>query len=101
MLPRCVTILRAHVITRKRYHEGNRIGHANHNPILDLCQYDVQVQFDGDGASELTATISTDNIYGQCDPDGNQYAILDSLLYFRHYEPALTFAAHKIVGGCC
>jgi len=56
MLQRGGFMVRVHIITQKRDHEGNPIGCANQISILDLCQY-VLLEFDNGYASELIANI--------------------------------------------
>ena len=95
MLTRRGAMARGCVVTQKRDHEGNPIGRANQNPILDSRQYELEFN-DGD-VSELTANVTVQNIYAQCDPEGNQYVLLDSLLDFRRYVSAISLADQNIV----
>ena len=66
------------VIKRDRVSYGNPLGIAHENPILNTCQYIVKFN-DGDKA-ELAAIVIATNMYAQCDPEGNQYVLLDSLI---------------------
>ena len=75
----------------------NTIGRVNSNPILDTRNYEVE--FDDGDVAELTANLIAQNIYTQCDPDGNQYILLDSLVDFRRCTTALAYADQKIVGS--
>ncbi len=54
--------------------DGNPVGHANDNPILDTRSYVVNFN-DGD-QTELTASMIAESLYLQCDPDSNQYVLL-------------------------
>ena len=65
----------------------NPLGTAHENPILDTRQYIVEFN-DGDEA-ELSANVIANNMYAQCDPEGNQYVLLDSLINFRRSTTAL------------
>ena len=78
-----------------RNHKVNPIRRDNYNPIFDSRQYEVE--FDDGDTSELTYNLIAENIYAQCDPEGNQYVLLDSLLDFRRSESALSLADQKIV----
>ena len=74
--------------------DGKPLGTAHDNPILDTRQYIVQFK-DGDEA-ELAANVIATNMYAQCDPDGNQYILLDSLIDFRRSTTALCYDDQKI-----
>ena len=71
MLPHGPSMERGHVISHKRNSNGNSIGNANANPILDSRCYEVQ--FDDDVMAELDANIFVASMHAQCDPDVNQY----------------------------
>ena len=58
--------------------DDNVIGHANENPILDTRGYIVEFE-DGEQA-ELSANTIAQSMYAQCDPDGNQYVMFDSII---------------------
>ena len=61
MLPRDSTEQRDRVISRKRDSDGNSIGNANDNLILDPRRYEVQCD---DGAmAELDANVIATSIY--------------------------------------
>ena len=66
------------VTKRARDSDGNPLGTAHETSILDTRQYIVEFN-DGDEA-ELSANVIANNMYSQCDPDGNQYFLLDSLI---------------------
>ena len=89
---------RGHMVARNRDHEGNPIGRANYNTILDSHQYEVD--FHDSDASDMTSNAIAEEIYAQCDPEGNQYLLLDSLIYFRSSESALSLADQNIVDVC-
>ena len=59
-----------HVVGHKHGLDGNPVGQANTNPILDLHVYEVLYE---DGYIEEFATNSiAENIYNQVDADGYQ-----------------------------
>ena len=94
MLPRGDEMAMGRVTKRARDSDGNPLGNANDNSILDTRQYIVQFA-DGDEA-ELAANVIATNMYAQCDPDGNQYVLLDSLIDYRRSTTALCYDDQKI-----
>eukprot|EP00804_Cyclotella_cryptica_P009101 CCRYP_003177-RA/>CCRYP_003177-RA protein AED:0.23 eAED:0.23 QI:0/0/0/1/1/1/2/0/629 len=95
MLPRGDHMARGKVIRRKRDAEGNPIGRANNNPILDTRQYEVQFA-DGE-VTELTANVIAEVMFAQCDEDGNEYVLFDSFVDFQKDGTALSMADQKVV----
>lgn len=81
MLPRGSDEARGRVVARKRDAQGNVVGRASDNPILDSRLY--LVEFDDGQQAELAANVIAQSIYAQCDPDGNQYLLLDSFVDFE------------------
>ena len=63
------------VVKRARDNDGNVISRSNDNPILDTREYVVEVN-DGKEAA-LAAITNTQSMHTQCDPDGNQYVLVD------------------------
>ena len=81
------------VTKRDRDSNGNPLGTANNNPILDTCQYIVGF---ADGyEAELVGNVIATKIYSQCDPDGNQYVLIDSIIDFFCSTTALCYADQK------
>jgi hypothetical protein len=78
MLPKGGVLVKGHVTARKRDQDGNPVGHANDNPILDTRSYIVN--FDDGDQTELTANMIAESLYLQCDPDGNQYFLLEEIV---------------------
>ena len=87
MLPHGGTLARGRVVRRKRDREGNPIGRANANPILDTRSYEVEFE-DGD-VSELTANTIAESMYAMCDEDGHQILIFDEICDYRRSTTAL------------
>ncbi len=77
LFPKGRTMTRGPVTAQKRDADSNPKGRANSNPILDTREYTVI--FDDGDVTNLTANLITESMYAQCDPDGNQYVLLDSL----------------------
>ncbi len=70
MLPKGGVLVKGRVRARTRDRDGNPVGRANDNPILDTRSYIIN--FDDGDQTKLTANIIAESIYSQCDPDGNQ-----------------------------
>ena len=95
MLPRGDSMARGRVIRRKRNADGDLIGKSNTNPILDTREYEVE--FANGEVTELAANIIAETMFAQCDDDGNEYVLLDSLVDYRKNENALSLEDQKIV----
>jgi Reverse transcriptase (RNA-dependent DNA polymerase) len=78
LLPQGYEQRTAKVIGRKRDANGDLIGHANSNPILDTRQYDVEFP-DGAEAS-YSANILAENMLSQCDSEGRQYLLVKYII---------------------
>jgi hypothetical protein len=71
----------ARVKRRKLDGFGNAVGRANQSLILDTRLYTVEFP---DGAkAECSANVITENIWAQCDIDGNQFQLLDVIIDHR------------------
>ena len=92
-LPRGQSLAHSSVLKRARDSADNFIGCPNKNPILDTRGYIVEFE-DGEQA-ELAANIIAQSMYAQCDPDGNQYVVFDSIVEFRRSTTALCYADQK------
>ncbi len=79
----------------KRFANGNPIRLANANPIPNSCKY--VVEFDDGDKTTVNANLIAEAMYAQCDPDGNQYVLLDSLIDRWRLDKAIQPANQKIV----
>ena len=95
MFPLGGEMAQGQVMSRKRDHSGNPIGRAHVNPILDTREY--VVKFANGEEAELTANAIAQSMYSQCDPDGNQYVLFDSIVDYRRSTTALDYADQKII----
>ena len=93
-LPKGGIMARGRVAGRKRDADGNPVGRANDNPILDTRIYEVQ--FDDGDVTELTANMIAQSMYAQCDADGNQYMLLDQLVDHRKDDAAISLADQTV-----
>ena len=80
MLPRGYEMAMGQVTKRARDSNSNPLGTDDTNPILDTRQYIVE--FDDGYEAELAANVIATNMYAQCDPNRNQYVLLDSIIDF-------------------
>jgi hypothetical protein len=69
MLPKGGVMVKGCVTVHKCDRDGNPVGRANDNPILDTRSYIAG--FDDGDQTELTANMIAESFYLQCDPDGN------------------------------
>ena len=95
MLPRGDSLARGRVVGRKRDADGNPLGRANANPILDTRRYEVEFA-DGE-VTELTANVIAQSMFAQCDEEGNDLLLLESMVDYRKSEKALSIKDQKIV----
>ena len=66
------------VKARKRSQDGTLKGTASQNHVLDTRTYEVEFQ-DGQVA-EYGANVITENMWAQCDLEGNQFRLMDSIV---------------------
>ena len=95
LIPRGGVFLRGRVARRKRDANGNPIGRSHDSPALGM-QSNI-VEFKNYDQAELTANLIAENMYAQCDPDGNQYLILDDIVDHRSTDNAIKFNDQKVV----
>ena len=77
-LPNGDNVTTGKVVGRKRGPDGEMKGVASTNPILDTRTYDVE--FPNGEVSEYSANVIAENMFAQCDMEGNQFAMLSSLV---------------------
>ena len=75
------------VKSRVKDFEGQPIGIADKNPILDTRVCNVEFS-DGENA-ELGANIIAECMYAQCDIEGNQYRLMDHIVDHRKDNKAV------------
>jgi hypothetical protein len=66
------------VTGRKRGLDGVARGKASANPILDTRTYNVE--FPDGRSEEYTANVIAENMYAQCDEEGNQFLMLQDIV---------------------
>jgi hypothetical protein len=95
LIPHRETIIKRRVNSWRRDANGNPIGLANANPILDTRKY--VVKFDNGDETTVIMNLNAEAMYVQCDPNGNQYILLDSLIDHRHLDLAIQPTNQKVV----
>ena len=73
MLPKGDTLVTGKVKSRKRGVDGELIGRSHQQPILDTRLYEVE--FPEGEVNTYTANVIAENMYSQCDLDGNQFPL--------------------------
>ena len=79
--------MHAKVKKRVRDEEGNPIGNANSNPLLDSRRYEVEY-IDGQ-VEELTANIFAENLISQVDEEGQHQMMMSEIMDHRVLHDAV------------
>jgi len=78
----------ARVTKRLKDHQGNPIGTANDNPILDIRMYEVEYY---DGSKQVLSTnVIAKNMFASIDKEGHQHLLLDSIVDVRKSKDAIS-----------
>jgi hypothetical protein len=94
-VPRGETLMKGCVTSWNRDKDGNPVGMANANPILDMPEYTFTFN-DGD-ETMLNANLIAEAMYAQCNPNGNQYVLLYSIIDHRQLDAAMRPSGQKVV----
>ena len=78
----------ARVKRRKKDSEGNLIGTANENPILDTRVFEVEF-IDGHTAA-MTANAIAENLFSQVDQEGHRLLLMDEIIDHRRGSDAIS-----------
>ncbi len=87
--------MKGRITSQKWDNDGNPIGLANANPILDTREYTFTFN-DGDETA-LNANLIAEAMYAQCNPDGTQYVLLDSIIDHKRLDAAMRPSDQKVV----
>ena len=93
LIPRGGVLARGRVTHCKGDADRNSIGQSHESPALDTQSYIVE--FDDNDQTGLIANLIAENMYAQCDPDGNQYLILANIVDHRSMDNAIQFKDQK------
>jgi hypothetical protein len=85
------------VTRRKRELDGTCKGRANVNPMLDSRTHNIE--FPDGRSDEYTANFIAENMYVQCDTEGNQFNIMDCIIDNKKDGHALDRAGIYIKQG--
>jgi hypothetical protein len=98
LLPKGDVMVTGKVKKRKLDDLGVPTGHRHDNPIMDTRTYFVEFP---DGAEmEYTANMIAENMWAQCDVDGNQWLLMEAIIDHRSNESAVKQAdAFVVVNG--
>ena len=77
-LPNGDNVTTGKVVGQKRGPDGEMKGVASTNPILDTRIYNAE--FPNGEVSEYSVNVIAENMFAQCDMEGNQFAMLSSLV---------------------
>jgi hypothetical protein len=83
-LPRGGILKWGKVTSHKRDINGNPTSLANDNRILDTREH--VVKFDNGDEAELNVNHIAESMYSQCDPDGHEYLLFDSIIDHRQLD---------------
>ncbi len=97
MLPKGGVLVKSCMTAHKRDWDGNPVGGANDNPILDTRSYIIN--FDDGNQTELTANMIPESLYLQCDPDCNQYVLLEEIFDHQCLPTAIKLSDQKNVSA--
>ena len=87
VLPIGDTMMNAKVRGRKHQSNGALLDRAHSNPILDTRTYEVE--FADGQTTELAANVIAENMFAQCDSEGNQYLLLAGIVDHRKDNSAV------------
>lgn len=88
LLPRSGEKAVGRVIKRKKNDDGQYIGKAHKNPLLDTSQYDVEFM---DGVVETySANQVAEGIFAQVDDEGKEYDLIDEIIDHKKSPNAVT-----------
>jgi hypothetical protein len=94
-VPQGGTLSKGRVTSQKWDKDSNPVGLANVNPILDTREY--MFTFNNGDETILNANLIAEAMYAQCDPDGNQYVLFDSIIDHRQLDAAIRPSDQKVV----
>jgi hypothetical protein len=81
-------MMNAKVCGRKCHSDGGTLlGKAQPNPILDTRTYEVE--FADGQKTELAANVIAENMFAQCDSEGNQYPLLAGIVDHKRDSSAV------------
>jgi hypothetical protein len=92
LLPRGDNNEKGTVKRQKRDADGNVVGRANANPILDTRVYEVE--FSDSHVAEFSTNVIAENIYAMVDNEGYETSIFKAIIDHRH-DPNKIISSHN------
>ena len=88
-------------ICHVRDQDGELNGTVHNNQILDTCSY--QVEFSDSQLGEYSTIVIAPNMLSQCDLDGNQFLLMESIVDYKVTDEALLKPSetHVTIQGKC
>jgi hypothetical protein len=91
----CGRLQAGKVVRRARSNDGKVTGTSNPNPIL--TQECMKSSFQMGPAAEYSANVIAENMFAQCDPDGNQFRLMDKIVDFKSDSSSAVKFADRFV----
>ena len=86
LLPKGDKFVRGQVTKRARANDGRPLGRCHPNPILNTREYEVELS---DGTvEEYTANVIAENLFSQCDTEGNHFYFMKEIVDHRSNKNA-------------
>jgi hypothetical protein len=85
------------VINRKFDVDGNPIGKANANPIIDTRIYEVE--FPDSTIADYSANVIAEALYSQVDADGNRFLLLKEIISHAKDNTAVSHPDRSVVNN--
>lgn len=98
MLPRGEGHSRGRVVSRKRDEDGNPIGRRSERGFFQEDDRVYLVEFADGEVTELTANVIAQTMYANCDAEGNEYLLLDSILDWRKTDEYIAPDQQRVTG---
>jgi hypothetical protein len=78
---------------------GDAMGNANSNPILDTRLY--VLEFQDAAEAECSANVIAENMWAQCDMDGNQHQLMEAIIDHKldEHDAVQRTDGHVVVKG--
>ena len=95
LLPRGDKMARGHAVVPHCNANGNVMGRAHTNPVLNTNTRTYEVELPGGKVTELTANIIAESMYAQCDADRNEYLLLDALVDYHKDNKAISLTEQQ------
>jgi hypothetical protein len=86
-VPQGGTLSKSHVTAQKWDKDGNPARRVNANPIINTREYTFT--FDDGDETVMSANLIAEAMYAQCDPDRNQYVLLDSIIDHKRLDSTI------------